>query len=62
MRYTQANVAPTSGAHAIQRELEHLLRPLGREEGVHDLANRDQLAKADVAAALVAPTPFHGVR
>ena len=30
-------------AHTIERELEDILRPVGREEGMHDLADGNQL-------------------
>ena len=32
--------------HPVEGELEHLLRPVGREEGMDDLPDRDQLAHA----------------
>ena len=45
-------------AHAIERELKDLLRPVGREEGVHDLADRDELAQPGLGALRGAARPL----
>jgi hypothetical protein len=48
--------------HPIERELEHLLRPVGGEEGVHDLADSDQLAHAGLCALRRRAQPLAGER
>ena len=47
------------GAHAIERELEDVLRTVGAQERVHDLAHRDEVA---LRRRLGRPRGANGVR